>query len=333
MSSTTRDILTKVRRMIPPMLESFHKGTPASQLYNSISQMGRVAVIGGSEDYTGAPYFSAMASAKLGADMSHVICEPQAAAVIKTYSPNLMVHPLMRQSSHAQPTQNSSTIAKAVIDMLPRLHVLVIGPGLGRDELMHDTCAKVIEAARKENMPFVLDADGLNLAQSRPELVQGYKQCILTPNVVEFARLCKSKDIDIDGLKGAEGVEQLSKAFGGVTIIQKGQQDYITNGEKTFISDIKGGLKRSGGQGDTLTGALATFLAWRKAYLDRLWEHDGDLDEAELLALAAFGGSSLTRECSRLAFSKKGRSLQASDLTEEVYVAFQNLFDEATPRL
>lgn len=32
-------------------------------------QMGRVAVIGGSEDYTGAPYFSAMASARLGADM------------------------------------------------------------------------------------------------------------------------------------------------------------------------------------------------------------------------------------------------------------------------
>jgi ATP-dependent NAD(P)H-hydrate dehydratase len=32
-------------------------------------QLGRVAVIGGSEDYTGAPYFSAMASAKLGADM------------------------------------------------------------------------------------------------------------------------------------------------------------------------------------------------------------------------------------------------------------------------
>lgn len=34
-----------------------------------IGQLGRVAVIGGSEDYTGAPYFSAMASAKLGADM------------------------------------------------------------------------------------------------------------------------------------------------------------------------------------------------------------------------------------------------------------------------
>lgn len=43
-------------------------------------QLGRVAVIGGSEDYTGAPYFSAMASAKLGADMvptsTHPLLQP-----------------------------------------------------------------------------------------------------------------------------------------------------------------------------------------------------------------------------------------------------------------
>jgi ATP-dependent NAD(P)H-hydrate dehydratase len=32
-------------------------------------QLGRVAVIGGSENYTGAPYFSAMASARLGSDL------------------------------------------------------------------------------------------------------------------------------------------------------------------------------------------------------------------------------------------------------------------------
>ena len=228
---------------------------------------------------------------------SHVICEPQAAAVIKTYSPNLMVHPLMRQSSHVSSQESSSSIAKNIIDMLPRLHVLVIGPGLGRDELMQDTCAKVIEAARKENMPFILDADGLNLAQTRPELVQGYRECILTPNVVEFGRLCKSKGIDVSNLEEGKRAAKLSEAFGGVTIIQKGSKDYISNGDKTFVSDIKGGLKRSGGQGDTLTGTLATFLGWRKAYLDKLWDHEGDLDSVELLALAAFGGSALTRVC------------------------------------
>jgi ATP-dependent NAD(P)H-hydrate dehydratase len=36
----------------------------------------------------------------------------------------------------------------------------------------------------------------------------------------------------------------------------------------------------------------------------------------------------MAQECSRLAFAKRGRSLQASDLTEEVHAAFLNLFGE-----
>jgi ATP-dependent NAD(P)H-hydrate dehydratase len=283
---------------------------------------------------------------------SHVICEPQAAQVIKTYSPNIMVHPLMRQSSNPNKSADDAAedVAQAVIQMLSRVHVLVIGPGLGRDKLMQDTCALVIKAAREKGMPFVLDADGLYLAQMHPELVQGCKECILTPNIVEFGRLCKSKGIQIETLEGGKGAAQLSEAFGGVTIIQKGAKDYISNGVRTFVSDLKGGLKRSGGQGDTLTGSLGTFLAWRKAYLDRIWDHDGDLDSVELLALAAFGGSSITRvsrgqyfymritadgsqECSRLAFAKRGRSLQASDLTDEVATAFTNLFEGPESKL
>lgn len=237
-----------------------------------------------------------------------------------------MVHPLMRQSANASESDSASNIAKGIIEMLPRLHVLVIGPGLGRDKLMQETVAKVIEAAKEQKMPFVLDADGLLLVQTKPELVKGYKECILTPNVVEFGRLCKAMEIETEGLDGGEGAKKLAKALGGVTVVQKGSKDYISNGEYTFVSDLEGGLKRSGGQGDTLTGSLATFLGWRKAYLDKLWEHDGSLEAIECLALAAFGGSSITRECSRLAFQKRGRSLQASDLTEEVAVAFTNLF-------
>jgi ATP-dependent NAD(P)H-hydrate dehydratase len=221
----------------------------------------------------------------------------------------------MRQSSHASTFETSSSIARKVIEMLPRLHVLVIGPGLGRDPLMQDTCANVIEAARKQNIPVVLDADGLNLAQAHPELIHGYRECILTPNVVEFGRLCKSKGIDTHTIPNGKGAEELAKAFGGVTILQKGERDYISNGEKSFVCDVEGGLKRSGGQGDTLTGSLATFLGWRKAYLDKLWDHDGDLDAVELLALAAFGGSALTRvsfHCFMRAFTNSAGMLEAS---------------------
>lgn len=327
MSSATREVLKKVHQMVPPMLEKFHKG-----------QLGRVAVIGGSEDYTGAPYFSAMASARLGCDMSHVICTPGAAAVIKTYSPNLMVHPLMRQSPVAadkgkDKDSDAEQVAGRIIDLLGRLHVLVVGPGLGRDPLMHETCARVLAAARERGMPVVLDADALAVVTKSPELVMGWREVVLTPNVVEFGRLWKGvfPNREEEGKDEAAQVEALSKALGGVTIVQKGQKDLISNGQTTLVVDVRGGLKRSGGQGDTLTGSIATFLAWRKAYLDGIWEHaGGKLPEIETLGLAAFGGAAITRECSRLAFEKHGRSLQASDLTEQVYVAFRNLFGEPT---
>ncbi|OAL07533.1 H-hydrate dehydratase [Phaeosphaeriaceae sp. SRC1lsM3a] len=323
-SATRKDLLKKVYTMVPPMLESFHKG-----------QLGRVAVIGGSEDYTGAPYFSAMASAKLGCDMSHVICEPGAGAVIKTYSPNLMVHPYMRQSKNVGQNENIESIKSEVVGMLSRLHVVVIGPGLGRDKLMQDTCAEVIQEARKQGIPFVLDADGLYLAQTRPELVDGCTECILTPNVVEFGRLAKAKGVDVNEGEPSELCAKLAKAFGGVTIIQKGAKDYISNGKSTLVSDGEGGLKRSGGQGDTLTGSLATLLAYRKAYHDKIWDHGTNMEPSETLMLSAFGGSAITRECSKLAYKEKGRSLQAADLTEHVHTAFLNVIGEKeeTPKL
>ncbi|KAF4552343.1 ATP-dependent (S)-NAD(P)H-hydrate dehydratase-like protein [Elsinoe fawcettii] len=315
--ASSKELLGKVYKMIPPMLESFHKG-----------MLGRVGVIGGSEDYTGAPYYSAMASARLGCDMSHVICEPGAAAVIKTYSPVLMVHPYMRSKKHLTEKETVDSVSEQVIAMLDRLHVIVIGPGLGRDEAMQQTCARVIKEARKKGIPIVLDADGLYIAQTQGDLVQGYEDCILTPNVVEFGRLAKSKNIDPSKEDPTKLCEKLAVAFGGVTIIQKGQKDYISNGKHTLVSDGEGGLKRAGGQGDTLTGSLGTLLAYRKAYHDKIWDHDNSLSKSETLALVAYGGSAITRECSRLAFKERGRSLQAGDLTEHVHDAFLNIVGE-----
>lgn len=322
--------------MIPPLLDKFHKG-----------QLGRVGVIGGSIDYTGAPFFSAMASARLGCDMSHIICTPGAGAVIKTYSPNLMVHPLMRESGQEgqqegqqegpgedpnEDPDEAERIAASVIAMLPRLHVLVVGPGLGRDKLMQATAARVVSAAREKDMPVVLDADALLLVQHRPQLVRGYAAAVLTPNVVEFGRLWDAlAPRDAEATTSSERVEVLAKALGGVTIVQKGAVDVISNGRITLADDVEGGRKRSAGQGDTLTGTIATFLGWRKAYLDGIWDGDDKenrLSEGETLGLAAFGGSAVTRESSRLAFIKRGRSLQASDLTDEVHNAFMALFGD-----
>ena len=274
-----------------------------------------------------------------------------------------MVHPLL-PSSESVPDPNSidaPSLAKPILGMLSRLHALVIGPGLGRDGVTLKVVTEVIKEAQSKSIPFVLDADGLLLVTEDPNLVKGYKECILTPNVNEFSRLAKALGIEVQSQaeigsssdktgKASEACEKLSNALGGVTVIQKGPNDVISNGITSIVSDVQGGLKRSGGQGDTLTGSLGTLLAWRAAYHNGLW-NSGEKDnektastkedvKAELetegkrmspvttLLLAAWAGSGITRECSRRAFKAKGRSMQAQDLTEEVYQSFMELIGE-----
>ena len=219
-----------------------------------------------------------------------------------------MVHPLMRSLPSTPSSSKEDTalaVADRIIPLLSRLHVLVVGPGLGRDPLMQDTCALVIAAARARGLPLVLDADALLLVQRDPSLVHSYPLAILTPNVVEFARLAGALGLSEEGKGGEVSVERLASVLGGVVVVQKGQADRVSDGKTTLVVDVEGGRKRSGGQGDTLTGSIATFLAWRKAYLDGLWDTTstaaGDaggeerLREEELVALAAFGGSAVTR--------------------------------------
>ena len=275
-----------------------------------------------------------------------------------------MVHPYLASSNTVNnpETVDARALAGPIIGMLPRLHVLVIGPGLGRDPVTLKVIAEVIREARARSVPFILDADGLFLVTKHPDLIKGYNNCILTPNVNEFKNLALALHVDAPSqaqvhATGAEKIRietsacsKLAHALDGVTIIQKGARDVVSNGLSTIISDIEGGHKRSGGQGDTLTGMLGTLMAWRVAYHNKLWdtgEKDNDKEadtdsavRAELqnfekrmspcttLLLVAWAGSGLTRECSRRAFKLKQRGLQASDLTDQVHDSFLAMIGE-----
>lgn len=276
-----------------------------------------------------------------------------------------MVHPLLPSTESVKDPNSidAPALASPIVAMLSRLHAIVIGPGLGRDAVTVKVVSEVMKEARSRSIPFVLDADGLTLVTDDLDLIKGYKNCILTPNVNEFSKLAKATGVEVlsqskvqagpgedKTSKEAEACEKLANALGGVTIIQKGPHDVISNGVTSIVSDIMGGLKRSGGQGDTLTGSLGTLLAWRAAYHDGLWDseekenpreaqnkqeitaelesEDKRMSTVTTLILAAWAGSGITRECSRRAFNAKGRSMQAGDLTDEIHGAFLCLIGE-----
>ncbi|KAG0242668.1 hypothetical protein BGW41_003771 [Actinomortierella wolfii] len=314
------------RAIVPPLSRDLHKG-----------QGGRVGILGGSSDYTGAPFFSGMSALRLGADLCHIICDEDAATAIKSYSPDLIVHPYIRvramknagNTSAVEPilTQTQNDIES----LLKRIHVLVVGPGLSRDALMLGIARFAIQKARQLDMPIVIDADGLFLIQNKPDVIQGYHKAVLTPNLMEFGRLCEAQDIDTKNKDTCNPpVQQLSKKL-GVVIIEKGKDDYISDGQKTMVVGNPGGLKRSGGQGDILTGLLATSLAWGIAYRKDVWQHSKELSEQDVFLAACTGACALNRECSRLAFEKHQRAMQSSDVIHEIGPMFNRFYEEKKP--
>lgn len=306
-------IFHKFKKLIPSLNKSLHKG-----------QNGRVAVLGGSIEYTGAPYFSAISALKVGADIAYVICEPSAASVIKAYSPDLIVHPLLKtKDSSASSTQ----VASQIIELLPRYHSLIIGPGLSRDALILDTVLEVIKYAKAKEMPMVVDADGLYLLQNHPDIFQGYSNVIITPNVVEFKRLCQAKSVDLSDFAAEKQAIELSKALGGVTILQKGEIDYAANAENSLSNDTSGGLKRCGGQGDLLSGVLGTFIAWERFYRNKEWSHDDSVDLSSSKLICCWAASFIIRKSSKHAFEKHGRATQSSDMIAEIGPVFRNFFE------
>ncbi len=48
-----------------------------------------------------------------------------------------------------------------------------------------------LQSLRTLGTPVVLDADALWLATQQPELIQGWRGAVLTPNVAEYKRLCR----------------------------------------------------------------------------------------------------------------------------------------------
>lgn len=275
-------------RLLVPELDSsrYHKG-----------QAGKIGVVGGCSEYTGAPYFAAMSALKMGADLAHVFCAEGAGQVIKSYSPELIVHPYLREGVkdvtvtvdgeevHAV-TYDEDAVFEAMEKVTPWLHrmdAIVVGPGLGRDPTMSEIAKRIIAFAHERDVPLVIDADGLRVLMEDQGLIGGPGRAVLTPNKAELGRF----SAQIARTRGDPPPETtmaqaryVTAQLDGPVVVAKGEVDIVALdvvGESTgpsevgrrtssfrrhLVCDEPGSPRRCGGQGDVLAGSIATFLAW-----------------------------------------------------------------------
>ncbi|KAJ1641568.1 hypothetical protein LPJ64_006460 [Coemansia asiatica] len=316
--STHQPRLQTLAQLIPPLTTDLHKG-----------DCGRIASVGGCEEFTGAPYFVASASLRLGVDIAYVICENQAASVIKGYSPDLIVNPYLRLKKNKDTEDIEKTFA-----VMEKLHSVSVGSGMGTDEGIVDSVVRIIGRARQRGIPAVLDADSLALVCKDPEIIKGYSDAVLTPNVPEFKRLCQALNVE-EKENDVECARLVAEKLGGVTIVRKGKVDVITNGSKILVCEEPGGLRRCGGQGDILSGAIATFVAWGYKYKQGAWKYAGSdhIDPQDVNMLASYAACMITRHASFLAYDECGRATMSTSVLEQVDIAFDNKFEQVLKAL
>jgi NAD(P)H-hydrate epimerase len=211
---------------------------------------GRLLVVGGSEVYSGAPAYVALAALRTGVDITYVAAPEKTAYAISAYSPNLITVKL--KGSHLN-MANISTIEQH----LNMVTSVAVGPGLGLHEETKEAVKTLIASVEKAGKPLLLDADGLKaFGEFRRQL---RAPVVFTPHAGEYKALvghfppaeleAKAKDV----LKSAQ-------VLGGVVLL-KGNVDVISDGKRVKLNFTGNPGMTVGGTGDVLSGIVGAFLA------------------------------------------------------------------------
>lgn len=198
---------------------------------------GVLLIIGGSEMYTGAPFFASKAAFLTGIDLVYILTcsnskeNDYSSISLKTLLPECIILPILNFDL---------TDHKFILD---RTTTVLLGSGMGRPN--EQVTAKISEVLsyihENKSIPTIIDGDGIHFCHEKKDLK--IKNKIFTPNKNE------EKHIEKD--------EVLSK---GAIILLKGPKDCILIDNDELLISGTGGYRRCGGLGDILAGVLASFL-------------------------------------------------------------------------
>ncbi|HEV2428875.1 MAG TPA: NAD(P)H-hydrate dehydratase, partial [Thermoplasmata archaeon] len=212
---------------------------------------GRVVIIGGGP-YAGAPALAGLAALSTGAERATVFSPSPTAALVQSFSPNLVVRPI--GETHFRP-RDVRAIRTALYEAPPK--AVVIGMGAGRDPETIQALRLLLEGIAG-TIPLVVDADGLDALPIEVGRRGGY-DVVATPNAGEFVRVFAGS-IDAPEEERLPMVRRIAAAR-GITILVKGPSDLISDGRLVARNAHHDLAMTVSGVGDVLAGAVGALLA------------------------------------------------------------------------
>ena len=236
-------VLTRRDVVLPKRAPDSHKG-----------QNGKVLVIGGSQEYAGAPFLVAMAALRSGADLVRVAAPEKVAWAINAMSPDLIT---LKLEGNTLGPAHAALLAEEV----RWADVVVMGNGLG-DSTETLTFAREMLSLPHEAV-WVLDADALKAITPETPL----SRAILTPHHGELRTLCAHAGIELSlSGKMEKDAPSLQSALRPLlardnVLLLKGKVDLILSSREGRLNRTGNARMTVGGTGDVLAGLCAGLAA------------------------------------------------------------------------
>ncbi len=214
---------------------------------------GALIAVCGSEGLNGAAIMSALAAMRTGAGAVTVASGKSTATSISTRIPEAMTLPLPESNADLIPEDAATSLSTIV----GRARALLIGCGLGRKP---GAIASVREILRRDELPAVVDADGLFALGSDADklLSQRQQPTVLTPHRGEFERLLGSECNWDDRIELARSFAHRSNSV----VVLKGLPSVVgTPDGRAFIAPSVSSALATAGAGDVLAGMIGGLVA------------------------------------------------------------------------
>jgi NAD(P)H-hydrate epimerase len=276
--------------LLPTRSPDAHKG-----------QAGRVFILAGSVNLSGAAALCTMGALRAGAGL------------VTLGLPKSLHAPMVEKLTEAMfkvlPETKDGTLSlqglPEIVSTVEKTDVVALGPGLSQNA---QTKSLIQQLVPKIVKPLVIDADGLNaLAEDPGILRQRPLPCVVTPHPGEMARLGRISPDDVQNDR-ERIAKEFAKKYNVITVL-KGRGTVVASFDgSVYINETGNPGMASGGHGDVLTGVIAALLGQKLSLYD-----------------AACLGVHLHGLAGDLAATERGEiGLLASDLADRIPLAIRS---------
>ena len=209
---------------------------------------GKVAVVAGSKNMSGAAFLCAKAAYSTGVGLVKIYTHESNRVVLQSQLPEAIM----------MTYDNYMGALFCVEDAVKWASVIVVGPGLGVDTTSE---RMLYELLLNSEVPMVIDADALNILSNNLGMI---KTCpvpiVMTPHMKEMSRLI-GKSVEEIAHDRFNIAKRFAKEY-EVNLVLKDAKSIVTNGgDKTYINLAGNNGMSTGGSGDVLAGIIAGMLA------------------------------------------------------------------------